>query len=658
MEESSGLKKLYGFLQSTIYFYIVLEIFVFVLSNKPYSGFLTPLAEPIRSLPFFDNLIFSKLITVGLIFIVSVGTKAKKDINFDPLKHIFIPCFVGFCLLIGSLYAFANKEGGEIAWALSLNEILYIIGSIFGAVFIHIAFDNISKLVKSGLMRDKFNYENESFRQTTKKVETQISVNIPMLYYYKKRIVKGWINITNPFRGTLVLGVPGSGKTFSIVIPYIKQLMRKGFTALIYDFKYPDLAAIAYHHYKICRKLNIYGKNHKFHVINLGDVERSRRVNPLLPQYLDTLDDCLETSEALILSLQKTDRSSGSDQFFTQSSINFFAACLYFFAKYEEGKYSTLSHVLAFLNRSYEEIFDTLFSMDELESLLSNFQTAYDNKAFDQLEGQIGTLKINVAKLNSPESAWIFSGNDIDLKISDRENPSVLILASSPNKQSTTSALNALILNRITAIINEKGNIPTLIAADEAPTFYIHRISNLIATARSNQVAVLLGVQELPQLVELYSQQRANTIVSVIGNIFSGPVRKKETLDWLEKLFGKVAQVREGISIDRNRTNISMNEHMDYLIPASKISSLNEGEIVGQVASSKLKYNKDFQVNTYNCKVNIDLLKVEKEEKLYESIPKYYKFDDKEKILKSNFRKIKLDVANVVVAHARNETHK
>lgn len=650
MEESSAIKKLYGFLQGTIYFYILLEIFVFILSQKPYALFLGFLSNRLENLPFFDNLIFSKLVTIGLIFIVSVATKSKKDLNFKPLKHIFLPSFLGVALIIGSLAAFIYKEGKPVAWALSLNEIIYIITSIFGAVFIHSALDNFSKFVQSGIMKDKFNYENESFEQTIKRVDTPISVNLPMLYYHKKKIKKGWINITNPYRGTMVLGVPGSGKTFSIIIPYIKQLMGKGFTALIYDFKYPDLAAIAYHHFKLNKKNKVYGANHKFHVINLGDVERSRRVNPLHPKYLDTLDDCLETAEALILSLQKTDKSSGADQFFTQSSINFLAGCLYFFSRYENGKYSTLSHVLTFLNKSYEEIFNILFTMDELESILSTFRSSYDNGAFDQLEGQIGTLKINVSKLNSKESAWVFSGDDVNLKISDKNDPSIVILASSPNKQSTTSALNALILNRITSVINEKGNLPTLIAADEAPTFYIHRISNLIATARSNKVAVLLGIQELPQLVELYSKQKADTIISVIGNIFSGAVRKKETLDWLEKVFGKVTQVRSGVSIDRNKTNISFNEQMDFLIPASKISNLNEGEIVAQVASSREKYDNKFQVNSYNCKVNIDLDEVEKEELLYTEIPKYYNFDDKEKVLIANFKKIKRDINNIVEA--------
>lgn len=655
MEESNSLKKLYGFLQGAIYFYIVMEIFVFVISKKTYTDFLEPLSRPMGNLPFFDNLIYSKLVTIGLIFIVSVGTKSKKDLNFNPLKHIFFPSFLGIAFLVGSLTAFLYRDGQEIAWALSLNEILYIVSSIFGAVFIHSAFDNLSKLVKGGIMKDKFNYENESFQQTRKKVETPISVNLPMIYYYKKKLRKGWVNIVNPLRGTLVLGVPGSGKTFSIIIPYIKQLMGKGFTALIYDFKYPDLGAIAYHHYKLNKKNKVYGKNHKFHVINVSDVERSRRVNPLHPKYLQTLDDCNATAEALVQSLQKTDKSSGADQFFTQSSINFLSAVLYFFSKYENGKYSTLAHVLAFLNLGYEDIFDALLTMEELESILSPFQSAYKNKAFDQLEGQIGTLKINLSKLNSKESAWIFSGDDVELKISDKKNPSVLVLASSPAKQSTTSALNSLILNRITVLVNEKGNMPTLIAADEAPTFYIHRIENLISTARSNKVAVLLGIQELPQLVELYSKLKADTIQSVIGNVVSGAVRKKETLDWLEKMFGKVTQISRGVSIDRNKTNISMNERLDFLIPASKISNLDEGEIVAQVASKKEKKDEKDKVNSYNCKINVNIKEIAAEEKLYKEIPKYYNFEDKERTLYANFKKIKKEVGNIV--EFINETH-
>lgn len=307
-------------------------------------------------------------------------------------------------------------------------------------------------------------------------------------------------------------------------------------------------------------------------MINLVDVEKSRRLNPWKPEYIKTLADASETAEGLVEALKKGDKSGGSDQFFTQSAVNFLASCIYFFSKHEDGKYSSLPHVLAFLNLSYEEIFNTLFSEPELTSLLSPFSTAYKAKAFDQLEGQVGTLKIFISRLSTKETFWVFSGDDFDLKISDRDNPSILVLANDPGTQSIVSACYSVVINRLTRLINSKNNLPCALIIDEVPTLFIHRIENLIATARSNKVAVLMGLQELPQFKQQYGKETASTITSVVGNIISGSVRSKETLDWLERLFGKVKQTGESLSINRNKTSLSLNEKLEPLIPAGKIA--------------------------------------------------------------------------------------
>ena len=49
----------------------------------------------------------------------------------------------------------------------------------------YIALDNISKFLKEGLLKDRFNFENESFEQCRELQENKYSVNIPMRYYYK-----------------------------------------------------------------------------------------------------------------------------------------------------------------------------------------------------------------------------------------------------------------------------------------------------------------------------------------------------------------------------------------------------------------------------------------------------------------------------------------
>tara|TARA_R110000868_G_scaffold411003_2_gene701286 strand:- start:9256 stop:11202 length:1947 start_codon:yes stop_codon:yes gene_type:complete len=645
MEENKDVQQLYFLFQGAIYLSIIIEIFSIISID---ASFLIEVQHRLHKIFIYTNIVYSKLFTFCLILIVSIGTKSKKDIKLNPKTAILLPIILGIIIVILSIY-FIDRNFNIMVTQFKLSFILYVLCSFLGMIFIHMAFDNISKIIKSSFMKDRFNIENESFPQSKKLINTSSSVNIPMLYYYKKRINKGWINIVNIYRGTLVIGTPGSGKTFGVIIPFIKQLINKGFTMLIYDYKYPDLTKLAYYYYLINKKKN---PLLKFHVINLSKVEYSRRVNPLKPMYIKTLADASETAETLVQSLQKSDKQHGADQFFTQSAINFLSAVIYFFAKYENGKYSTFPHILNFISQDYEDIFNVLYTNDELEELLSIFKSAYENKSFSQLDGQIGTLRTNISRLASREIAWIFTGDDVELKISDRKNPSILIIANEEETQSINSASNALILNRIIKLVNTADNLPSAIVIDESPTIYLHKIDKLIATARSRKVAILLGLQELPQLIAGYGRETSDTITSVMGNIVSGAVRKKETLNWLQQIFGKVKQQREGLSIDRNKTSISLNEQMDYLIPESKISNLQQGEVVAQIVGEGEKYDGQYKIGSYNCKINLDVKRISEEEKKYPKPPKYYNFvseQQKEAVLKKNYDKVKNDIKLLIL---------
>lgn len=512
------------------------------------------------------------------------------------------------------------------------------------------AVDNISKFIRSGFGKDKWNVEAESFMQDTKRLDTPTSISIPMQFYYKKKVHDGYINI-NPFRGVMVLGTPGSGKSFGVINPAIRQLLGKDFTMCLYDFKFPDLAKIAYYHYLLAKQQGRM-KNYKFHVINLNDVTKSNRVNPLNPAYVRTLAEAQEISTALVEALKKGDKSGGADQFFTQSAINFLACAVYFLAKYENGRYSSMPHLMSLLNRSYEDIFTLLLTNPELPSLLSPFMSAFQKKAFDQLEGQIGTLKIFISRLATKESFWVFSKDDFNLKISDPKNPAILVLANDPMTQDINSALYALIVNRLVNLINSKGNHPTCIIADEAPTLYVHRVENLIATARSNKVGVIMGLQELPQFKQQYGDKTAETISAIIGNILSGSVRNKQTLEWLQTMFGKIKQTGESLSIDRSKTSVSFNERLDSLIPAGKIASLKTSEMVGLIARDVKhgeRYSGDYLSSAVHCKINLDMNAIEKEEGNYPELPTYYDFKGKtDERLFANYRRINNEIKHIV----------
>jgi type IV secretory pathway TraG/TraD family ATPase VirD4 len=427
------------------------------------------------------------------------------------------------------------------------------------------------------------------------------------LFYYKGKVRKGFLSIENIFRGLILCGVPGSGKSFGVIMPIIRQMLANSFTMCLYDLKYPDLGKVAYYHYLLAKQDNRC-KDYKFHVINLNDPAKSRRVNPMKREYLGTLADASETAEALVEALKKGDKSGGSDQFFTQSAVNFLAACIFFFSRYEDGRYSSLPHVLAFLNLSYEQIFTVLFSNGELSSLLSPFMSAYKAKSYDQLEGQVGTLKIFISRMATKETFWVFAGDDFELQVSNPKHPGVLVLANDPSTQSINSACLSVVLNRVTKLINTKGNLPIGLVVDEAPSLYIHRVDLLVAQSRSNFSGVVLGLQELPMLRQQYGKETAETITSIMGNVLSGAVRSKETLEWLERLFGKVKQTGESLSIDRTKTSLSLNEKLEPLIPAGKIASLKAGEIVGIVARDTMEtYTGKYETTAVNCRVNLDM---------------------------------------------------
>ena len=656
MQEQQHQIKIYGFLQKAVYTVVALDCasLFFLHANIP---IVSNLLKNFSKMSFIYPPINAKFATLILIGLVAVGTKAKKKKDLNISTEIVVPMVLGLIMIFSSLIV--QNEAGNVKLpkvfpGINLYQVIYAVFSFLGAVILQMGADSISKLMKKKMGKDRWNVEEESFDQNQELIKSDTNINIPYLFRYKGKSNKGWINL-NPFRGTMVIGTPGSGKSFGVINPAIRQMIAKGFCLCIYDFKFPDLAQIAYYHY-LLKKSKESEYNYSFHVINLNEVEKSKRVNPFHQKYIQTLAEAQEMAESMVSSLQKGGSSSGggSEAFFTQSAINFLASCIYFFAKLENGKYSDLPHILSFMNRSYQEIFDSLFKNEEIGSLLSPFKTAYDNKAFDQLEGQIGTLKIFLSRLATKESFWVFSGDEVELKITDRENPSILILASDPRTQDINSALYSAVLNRTLRLVNSKHNLPGGIIADEFPTIYIHKIDNMVATARSNRVAVLLGLQEIPQLRQFYKKEVADTISAIVGNILSGSARDKNTLEWLEKLFGKIKQKSFSLSISQQGTTTSINEKMDFMIPAGKIAALRTGEMVGIIAQGEENDTDEYKTSAINGKINLDMKAIKQEEQNYVSMPVYYSFIDKagnnrkEEVLMTNFRKINKEVELIV----------
>ena len=656
MQEQQNQIKIYDFFQKMVYGVVSLDCLILFFQNAEIP-IASNILQSFGKMGVFYPPIHAKFATLVLIALVAIGTRAKKKQDLNVTKEIILPMVIGLLMIIGSLVLVTGAENIHLPYVLpfiNAYQIGYALLSFAGALITQKGADSISKMVQTKMGIDRWNTEEESFDQNTELKVTDSSVNIPYKFRYKKKTHQGWMNI-DPFRGSMVIGVPGSGKSFGIINPAIRQMVSKGFCLCIYDFKFPSLAEIAYYHYLQKKKSDPEYK-HKFHVVNLDKVEYSRRVNPFKKEYINTLAQAQEMAESMVTALQKGGGSGGggSETFFTQSAVNFLASSIFFFGTYQNGKYSDLPHILAFMNRSYQEIFDTLFTNEELVSLMSPFRSAYENKAFDQLEGQVGTVKIFLSRLATKESFWIFSGDEVQLKISDKADPSILILASNPQTQDINSALYSAVLNRTISQINDKGNMYAGIIADEFPTIYIHKIDNLVATARSNKVAVLLGLQELTQLKQFYKREVADTISSIMGNILSGAARHKDTLDWLEKMFGKIKQKSYSESTSNQGTNMTISEKMDVMIPAGKIAGLRTGEMVGMVVQGEDNATEEFKTSAISGKINLDMNAIKIEEANYPKMPIYYSFKDeagndrKNDILMTNFRRINKEVEMII----------
>ena len=719
MEESKDLQTLYKVFRTFIYVSLFVEFFEYAVRPEVldfWGGILVDIHDRIKLMDVYQDghLLRSKVMTLLIICVTCIGTRNKKQLEFNAKRMVVYPICFGLILMFLSVWVFYCHCQPSVL-TLHWTTWIYIVMSIVGTVLCHIALDNISKYLKDGLLKDRFNFENESFEQTKDEANNKYSVNIPMRYYYKGKFRKGWVNVINPFRGTWVVGTPGSGKTFSIIEPFIRQHSAKGFAMVVYDYKFPTLAQKLYYHYRINKKKNLVPKGCDFNIINFVNVEYSRRVNPIQLKYIGNLAAASETAETLLESLQKGKKEGGggSDQFFQTSAVNFLAACIYFFCNYQKkpydengnelnfdktidpetgmikptgvvrdamgnttepaywlGKYSDMPHILSFLNESYETIFEVLMTDTEVAPLLGPFRTAFENKAMEQLEGMIGTLRVFTSRLATKESYWIFSkdGDDFDLKVSAPEHPSYLLIANDPEMESIIGALNALILNRLVTRVNtgQGQNIPVSIIVDELPTLYFHKIDRLIGTARSNKVSVTLGFQELPQLEADYGKTGMQKIITTVGNVVSGSARAKETLEWLSNdIFGKVVQLKKGVTIDRDKTSINLNENMDSLVPGSKIADMPTGWICGQTARDfvqtktgrdgkmDIQESEEFQTSKFYCKTDFNMAEIKKEEEDYKNypIPKFYEFDSpeaRERILYSNFLKVNKEVKDMI----------
>lgn len=644
-EDLRALGKVMDFMRGISVIFLLINCYWFCYEAFHTWGFTLGIVDKIlmnfqRTTGLFSSILWTKLFCVVFLALSCLGTKGVKEekITWPKIWTVLFSGFIFFFLNWWLLALPIGKVGAAT---------LYIFTLSVGYICLLMAGVWMSRLLKNNLMDDVFNTENESFMQETRLMKNEYSVNLPTRFYYKKRWNKGWINVVNPFRASMVLGTPGSGKSYAIVNNYIKQQIEKGFAMYIYDYKFPDLSEIAYNH--LLNHLDAYKVKPQFYVINFDDPRRSHRCNPINPAFMTDISDAYESAYTIMLNLNRSWIQKQGD-FFVESPIILLAAIIWFLKIYENGKYCTFPHAIEFLNRPYAQIFPILTSYDELANYLSPFMDAWEGGAQDQLQGQIASAKIPLSRMISPALYWVMTGDDFSLDINNPNEPKVLVVGNNPDRQNIYSAALGLYNSRIVKLINKKKQLKSSVIIDELPTIYFRGLDNLIATARSNKVAVCLGFQDFSQLTRDYGDKESKVIQNTVGNVFSGQV-VGETAKTLSERFGKVLQQRQSMTINRNDKSTSISTQMDSLIPASKISNLTQGMFVGAVSDN---FDERIDQKIFHAEIVVDSAKVSAEMKAYQPIPVIVDFtnevgsDNLKETIEANYKRVKQEIISLV----------
>ncbi len=644
-DDLRGLAKVMEFMRAVSIIFVVIHVYWYCFEAIEQMNIDIEVVGKIlmnfdRTAGLFGSLLTTKVFALIFLALSCLGTLGIKNEKVTWEK-IYAALFAGLALFFLNWWMLDLPLGSVVVMG------IYTITLAAGYIFLLMAGVWASRMFRHNLMEDVFNEENESFMQETRLIENEYSVNLPTKFYYQKKWNDGWINIVNPFRASIVLGTPGSGKSYAVVNNYIKQMIAKGFAVYIYDYKFDDLSVIAYN--ELLKNVDKYDVQPQFFVINFDDPRRSHRCNPIAPEFMTDISDAYESAYTIMLNLNRTWIQKQGD-FFVESPIILLAAIIWYLKIYKDGKYCTFPHAIEFLNKSYEDIFVILTSYPELENYLSPFLDAWQGGAQDQLQGQIASAKIPLSRMISPQLYWVMTGNDFTLDINNPAEPKILCVGNNPDRQNIYSAALGLYNSRIVKLINKKGQLKSSVIIDELPTIYFRGLDNLIATARSNKVAVCLGFQDYSQLNRDYGDKESKVIQNTVGNIFSGQV-VGETSKTLSDRFGKVLQRRQSVSINRNDTSTSINTQMDALIPASKIANLSQGMFVGAVSDN---FGEKIDQKIFHAQIVVDNERVAAETRAYEPIPVIRDFlhDDGTDIMREqiqyNYDKIKLDVLDII----------
>ncbi|EHQ27052.1 conjugal transfer protein MobC [Mucilaginibacter paludis] len=593
------------------------------------------LLKNISSTGLFNTFHRSKLIALALLIVALIGAKGKKD---DKQNYKTALAYI----LTGLLIYFITYLCFSISLSVTQVAIIYMSLTSLGFLLILTGGTLVSRIIKSNFNnKDIFNLENETFPQEERLLINENSVNLPMRYQLRNKWRKGFLNIVAPYRSTLVSGSAGSGKTSSILRFFISQALAKDdpYTMLIYDFKFPDLSVIAYNHY--LKNKHKYKNEAECFFINFEDPSRSHRGNPLEPESMSDITDATESARTILLGLNKVWQTRQGD-FFVESPINFFTAIIWFLRQYQNGRFCTLPHAIELIQLDYDTLF-TILRTKELEALINPFVRAYENDVMEQLEGQIASAKIALARLSSPQLYYVLTGNDFSLDINNPEKPKILCIGNNPQKIQIYGAVLSLFANRLLKVINQKNKLKSMLLLDEYPTISVDLIPT-ISTGRSNRIAVVMGVQSVNQLRKEYGREQADVIMSIAGNLIAG----QETGDSAKQLseqIGKIMQDRESLSISDSGTSVSKSRQLESAVPPSKIAKLSAGQFAGILSDLP---DQKIELKAFDCEMLTDFDAINKEEAAYKPIPIIRQVD--QGMINRNYLQVKKDIEELAQA--------
>jgi hypothetical protein len=596
------------------------------------SDFSDKLLRNIRDTGLYHNFHKSKIIALGFLLISLLGARGKKDdqqTGKAAMAYLSSGVFIYFMAYFLLLLPFSETTLALVYMGtVSTGFMLILSGGTL-----------LSRIIKENLRHDIFNTENETFPQEERFLENEYSVNLPARYRLKNRLRGSWVNIINPFRGVLVSGTPGSGKSYFVIRHIITQHIKKGFAMFTYDFKFPDLSVIVYNTWLEHR--DKYKADSACYFINFDDLTRSHRCNPLEPSGMLDITDAAESARTILMGLNREWIKKQGD-FFVESPINFLTAIIWFLRKYQDGMYCTLPHVIEFMQLEYDDLFTVLRLEKEVEVLINPFVNAYLNDVMEQLEGQIASAKVAMARLSSPQLYYVLSGRDFTLDINNPEEPKLVCMGNNPQKIQIYGAVLSLYVNRLVKLVNQKGKLKSSLIFDEFPTIYLNGIDSLIATARSNKVSTTLGIQDLSQLRKDYGREQADVIMGIIGNVISGQVTG-DTAKQLSDRIGKIMQDRQSLSINSQDTSVSKSKQLEAAVPPSKIAGLSSGEFVGTIADDP---DNKISLKAFHCEILNDHAALKAEERSYQPIPVVRKVSPA--MVQNNYEQVKMDVIEIV----------